>query len=347
VGDTDQSEEETEEPEGAKARLFGMVVREVSFVDRPANKRPFLLTKKDRTMAKGKTAVAKGPEQGAAEGAAAAAGAAPGGGADGAGAPTQGGTGTDAASSKEKLPALQPQVKDALVAALSSLAEKIVDVADQVKGADSDPKAAGPAVPESVLKALGEASQMMTSLIAQYGGQPANAGATKDLEGQSENGGVTSQGAQKATKDPDDEDLEKRLRAVVAKAGRKMAKERLSRLNSAISSLSQIARELKTEKLGKSAGAAVVPPAFAGLEKELAEITSALEEITKAEESGKTEIAELRVKCADLEKRVGPRNSGEPDGGSTIAPRAVSWPMDMSRPIAPRGPATDFAAPRR
>ena len=347
MGEVNEKDGENEEPEGAKARLFGMVVREVSLVDRAANQRTFLVTKRDPMP--GKTNVTKGPEQGTAENAAAAAGTPPGGSSpDGAGAPTQGGQGA-AAGTKEKLPPMQPQVKDQLMAALSSIAEEIVDLADQVKAADSDEKATGPAVPESVVTAIGAVSQKLSALLAQYGGQPAGDGKTKaDLDGVSENGGVTAQGSQKSAdeKKKDAEEMAKALAAYVAKAGRKMAKERLQRLNAAISSLSQIARELKTEKVRKNAGAVHV--ADRAIARELAEVSATLEELTKSSESIVADNAKLRSELAEMAKRVGPRNANPTEAPSGTAPaRGVSWPIDLNNPIRAKSDRTDFAGARR
>jgi hypothetical protein len=360
VGHGDTPEEETEERE-PKARLFGMVTKEVSLVDRAANARTFLMTKRDAPMAgkqvaKTKTPIAKGPEQGTAESAAANAGAPPGGGPDGTGAPTQSGEGATK-DGDGKLPPMQPQVKDALLQALTSLAEKIVDVGDQVKGADTDDKATGNPVAPSILEALGEVSQGISSLLAQYGGEGATApAAAKDLDGVTENGGVTAQGAQKAADDDKEmaEKVAKLLDAALTKAGRKMAKERLARLTSAISSLSQIARELRTEKNAKTAKVAK-SAAAAGSAKELEDVLSLVEELGEALSKSNREHASekqgLVAKIATLERTVLGKNSLEseaPPGTPTPVEKSVSWPLDMNHPIArPQTAATDFAAPRR
>ena len=319
-----------EEPEGAKARLFGMVVREVSFVDRAANQRKFLLTKGETMAGKAATTISKSP-------------------APAAGVPvatdpaaTANSATADGSTAAAKLPAMQPQVKDQLLAALSSLAEQLIDISNQVKDAETDEKATGPAVPADTLASLGQVSQGISSLIAQYGGSPATettTASTKVLEGITDNGGPDQQGAQKAA------ELEKAFTAMLEKAGRKMAKERMARLNQAISTLSQISRELKTEKgaaLAKSMGVTGA---------DLNEIVSTLETLTKAHKDQATENASLRAKVSELEKAVGPRNGDEPDvePSATLekAARPVAWPINMNRPIAPKSAATDFAAGRR
>lgn len=337
----DREDEELSKPEGAKARLFGMLVREVSLVDRAANKRRFLVTKRDPAMktnpktAKPVAPVAKAGEQGAAETAGDAAGQAPGGGPDGAGTPAQAG------STGEKLPPMQPQVKDALLSALSSIAEKCVDLADQLKGAETDDKAPGsPAVPPSIASALTELGSMTTSLLGQYA--PGDAGAAKagDLAGVSENGGAGAQGAQKSG-DGDDE-MEKAFGALLAKAGKKMAKERLARFGQALNMLAAIHRELKIAK--GAAPARRAPTAAAG---ELAEIVKGLEALTDSHAELEKKYTALATENAELKKSVRPRNGESPDSPpARPAPKAVAWPIDMNDPKAAKSAATDFAAPR-
>jgi hypothetical protein len=329
----------------ATHRLFGIFVKEVSLVDRAANKRTFLVTKRDTTMAKAaKTTVAKGPEQGAAETAADAAGSPPGGGPDGAGAPTQGGTGD---ATEGKLPAMQPQAKDALLQALMGLATKLVDVSDMVKDAPTDENAAGPALPPSVAKELTEISQALNGMLAQAGTAPAADGAgasqTKDLEGASENGGVVAQGSQKS---------EAAIVAGVEKAGRKMAKERLSRLATVLSTLSGIYRELNTEKGAAVAKAAVPPGAVAITKGEIDSMVGMLEELTKARETDRKDIVAaqetirgLTAANAELAKRTGAPNSLSVEGGGgggAGGGGSVGWPMDMNS-----APKTNGAAARR
>lgn len=345
--DTDQTPPAGDE-ESAAHRLFGIFVKEVSLVDRAANKRRFLVTKRDTTMpkpaapkapkvtvAKNAGAVAKGPEQGGAETAADAAGAAPGGGADGAGAPTQGGTGAPADGA---LPSMQPQVKDQILAAIEGLAMKLLDIADAVKGAEADEKATGPAVPPAVMGDLKEVAQAMAGMVAQYGGEGAGDGAattaaaaaaapptqTKDLEGTSENGGVQAQGTQKGT---------------VAKAGRKMAKERLARLSQVLSALSGIYRELNSEKAMKAALAKRAgPKAGDVIEISKADLDAifATADAINAEAKGlETRAAALTRENAELRKSVGAPNAlpGELSTARPSAPSAgVHWPMDLNAP---------------
>ncbi len=348
MSDELEKDDETEEPEGAKARLFGMVVNEVSFVDRAANKRTFLVTKRapEMTTKKNAAPVAKntppaaaaapvakdGPQQGGAEDAAAAAGAKPGGGPDGAPAPAQaGGEGAG------KLPPMQPQVKDALTSALASLAEKAVDIADLVKGAETDDKADGQ-VPEGVASALKELSQMVSNVVGQYAGGGGEAGKAGDLSGVTENGGVGAQGAQKA-----DDELEKMCVAILEKAGKKMAKERLARFATALNSLAQIHRELK---VSKSAGGR--RPGAEAFRAELAAIADTLDTVTSSHEELQKSVASLRAENAELRKRAGVRNSEAGDGtgpGAPVAKSAVHWPLDMNNPRTAKGPATAFTAP--
>lgn len=356
MGETLKDDEVTEEeaaPEGAKARLFGMLVNEVSLVDRAANKRRFLVTKRDEPMStKTKTtpapvaktegagaaaappAVAKdGPTQGTAETAADAAGAKPGGGPPGQPAPAQ--------TSDGELPPMQPQTKDALISALASIAEKTVDLVDLLKKATTDEKAPG-TVPEPVtaqLKALGD---MFTSVMGQYAGGGATTDKAGDLAGVTENGGVTAQGAQKAA-DGDDE-MEKAIKSLVAKAGKKMAKERLTRFAQALNMLAQIHRELKVAKAAAGAPAPARASLPAGAATELTAIVEALEGLTTAHETLRKAHDTLAAENVELRKRGGVRNSEAGDGLRPPAPtREVHWPLDMNNPRTAKSSATNFA----
>jgi hypothetical protein len=349
-------------------RLFGIFVKEVSLVDRAANKRKFLVTKRDpmpkANVTKAATpktpaaktaapaAVAKGPEQGAAETAGDTAGQTPGGGPDGAGAPAQSGAPAEGA-----LPAMQPQAKDQLLSAITGLASKLVDVADMVKDAPTDEKATGPAVPESVLGSLKEIGTALQGMLAQYAGGgdasaegAAPAEAAKDLDGVTENGGVTAQGTQKA-KDPEPGKDEE----AVEKAGRKMAKERLNRLSQILSALSGIYRELNADKTAKGATAPVTKNAKveAGEVVELAKADLDTMLLTVDEAARRIEAAEAQVKKltadnAELRKSVGAPNSVGPGeiAKARSSSATVAWPLDMNAPVK-KTPDFGSAAARR
>jgi hypothetical protein len=350
-------------------RLLGMVVQEVSLVDRAANKRTLLLIKRDEKM----SIVTKD---------------------DTAAAPAMPGASSQPAP--EKLAPMQAQVKDQLLQALTAAAEKIVALANQVKEAETTEQQATPAVPASVTGEITETASMLSGLAAQFGGKTAAAdpaapaaappaappGAPTEpekaasLDGISENGGQDQQGEQKRDADAvakayaiavkatnvktgaitlKGADMGTMLAAfkVVAKthsgiqkAGKKMAKERLDRFRKAMDMLAGIMKELTAEGIRKSAGAPsrgmVLTP------EDGRALLGILEEAATLNKAQSTELAALRKRNAVLERSAGAPNSGAPAlalpgdyVGQRQTAKDVVWPMDMNKDPKTT-PATSF-----
>lgn len=339
----------TEDPQDGVNRLLGMVVHEVSVVDRAANQRTFLVTKKDPMKPVKKDDSAASP-------------AAPAG---------------DNTAAPEKLAPMQAQVKDQLLAALTSAAEKIVAVANSIKEAETTDQEQQPAVPASVTAQIGEVASMLAGIQSQYGGAPADAStaaapAKADLAGITENGGASQQGEQKraaaeigkalglldgvskaggdaamVAKVAEASALLKALHVDITKAGRKMAKERMERFRKAIDLLAGILKELQLQKLGKAAKPAGTAPAATDVvtmkKSDAEQLLASVTELTKAAEEMKTANAALVTDNAALRKRTGaPNSAGAGEGARATV--AVDWPMDMNRPIKAKGQGTNFAS---
>lgn len=355
MADSTKDQTDFSDPEEGVNRLFGMVVEEVSLVDRAANKRTFLVVKKDTSMATTPTKKDDNASQ-----------------------PAMPGGSTSPAP--EKLAPMQAQVKDALLSALTAASEKLVSLAQSVKETEVTDQQASPAVPDSVTAQIGEIASMLAGLSQQFGGgdgagkaaQPGTAATPAKgaaLDGVSENGGQDQQGTQKA----DEETVAKVLQVfkaheaglrggqeitlkagevllmgkalgIVHKAGRKMAKERLGRFHKAMDLLAGILKELTTENVKKAAGA---PSTVVMKAAEAAELFAAVDTMSDALASKDATIGQLRGEVATLKKAVRPGNSSEAPGDTTRPTSGdVSWPMDLNHPISPKSSATDFGKPK-
>jgi hypothetical protein len=125
-------------------------------------------------------------------------------------------------------------------------------------------------------------------------------------------------------------------KAAVAKAGARMAKDRLDRFQKAMALLAEILKELTDSKEAParpSAGAAeasvkkrdaAAPPAIPGL----AELVAGIGELTRVVKRQEEEFARIR-------QARGVSNAIPVDaGGRRAEPQEVSWPLDMNRPIS-------------
>lgn len=310
IVDSTVTEKTTKAPDAAATeeanRLLGMVVEEVSLVDRAANQRVFLIVKRNEAMpSKVKKDDAAPNADGSTPPPADAAGGAP--------------------------LSMQAQVKDQLLAALTSAAEKLVSVANMVKDATVSDQAVDPAVPDSVIGAIGEVAQMLSGVASQYAGNAAagdaagatGADQTKDQAGTPGNlGGITDNGGvQKAA-------------ALLEKAGRKMAKERLERFRKAIDILAGLLKELSIDNMRK--GASLVNPnaPVTMTHAQAAELLSGVEALTKRTQDQATALATANAEIAKLSKRVPAPNSAQPENPPREV-KPIAWPLDLNRPISP------------
>lgn len=238
-------------------RLHDMLVEEVSLVDRAANKRTFLIVKRDGGVAsevvpngQGGYTVRKDLVTG-----------------DGAVNDTQGGSSaatgpaTPTGAPPKKKPkldkatlTLQPDAQKAISAGLADAVDQLTAFQKEIDGAATDETA--PPNPE-----VGQALKSVCDELAQLAGaqQPAEAAAASNMP-------ATEQGAAAAAADAGREsakrlsDVVKGIRADVEKAGAKMAKERFARFKVAFDALESIMKELMGAGADEEEAAAGAPP---------------------------------------------------------------------------------------
>lgn len=354
------------EDEKPTHRLTRMTVQEVSLVDRAANKRRFLVTKREEPM-KAKpvkkedaaTAAANVADDNASGGDSSAA---------------AGGT------------AMQQQIKEGLTAALSAAAEKIVAIAQEVDAMPVTDQTTEPAVPESVTKQLAEVVAMCSDIASKFGGavaagassgeSAANATPAPDpttTKATDEEKEPTDQ-EKSAVDDAEKETAEKGLnaeanadlvaksvaarlglalpaaqslvkRVQLAKVGRRMAKQRLETFMKALDMLLGIAKELRYDAEKSAAAAAAARKATAGaveksaapdmaLVDELVKSAESMVEIAKAKDaeivSVRAELAKANERIASLEKVTAGSNVLPVDGGGSRPNGGVYWPLDLN-----------------
>jgi hypothetical protein len=132
-------------------------------------------------------------------------------------------------------------------------------------------------------------------------------------------------------------DKRKTTKAGVAKAGARMAKDRLDRFQKAIALLADILKELTDAKEAPaepSAGAAEsgvskrdVTPSQAATVPGLADLVSGIGELTRVVKRQEEELTRMR-------QARGVSNAIPVEGGRRAEPPDVSWPLDMNRPIS-------------
>lgn len=356
------------ETDAATHRLQRIIVQEVSLVDRAANKRRFLMTKRDEPMTTAKKPVTK-------EDAAAATADV----ADQTAAAGDAGAGTSAGGSS-----MQQQVKEALTAALADAAEKIVAIANEVDKIEVTDQAVDPPVPPAIMTQVQDCAKALGEIAAKFGAvAPADGAAITAGEGSpaatapAPNGDTAKADDEEEKKPPtdaekaavsDSEDevaqkglvvakhgdlvtksVAKRLgiqldaaKVVVAKVGRRMAKKRLEQLGKAIDMLIGLMKELRyeNEKRAKAAADASVTKAAAPSPKpeDVTALIANAESLVGIAKTQDTELKKARealatanAKISQLEKTTGASNviALEKSNGSE-AGGSVAWPWDMN-----------------
>jgi hypothetical protein len=134
-----------------------------------------------------------------------------------------------------------------------------------------------------------------------------------------------------------DANKRKQAKADVAKAGARMAKDRLDRFQKALSLLADILKELTgtidappaptagaaETGVTKRAAAAPQPAAVPGL----TDLVTGIGELTRVVKRQEEELSRMR-------QARGVSNAIPVEGGRRAEPQDVSWPLDMNRPIS-------------
>jgi hypothetical protein len=318
-----KAESKDDEADGVH-RLRDIVVEEVSLVDRAANKRRFLVVKRSGDMADESNAdsdVEKAKKKPAA-------------------------ASEVEDEEKRKKPGADEEDDDAEKAARPSDDEEDDDektekartpsADEETEDGEKTPKrkqalAMPAAVKDALLRSLTEALERLMAIANRV----KEATAPEDAEAEaalpddvaSEIAAIAellaSVGKRKAAK------------ADVAKAGARMAKDRLDRFQKAMALLADILKELTDSKEGPaapSAGAAeagvkkrdiAAPPAIPGI----AELVTGIGELTRVVKRQEEELARIR-------QARGVSNAIPVESARRAEPQEVSWPLDMNRPIS-------------
>ena len=189
-------------------------------------------------------------------------------------------------------------VKEAVLRALTEALERLMSVANQVKEAHETEEQMDAPVPDEVGAEVLAIAEVLRGVGERYP-SPATKGR-------------------------------------VAKAGARMAKDRLDRFQKALTLLAEILKELTDGK--QPAPAPTAGAAEAGVKKRdagsapppvpgMAELVAGITELTRVVKRQEEELARVR-------QARGVSNAIPVDGGRRREPEEVSWPFDMNRPIS-------------
>jgi hypothetical protein len=309
--------------------LTDIVVEEVSLVDRAANKRKFLVVKRSSEMSTELQADGKGGFT---------AGAAP---VDKAGYGKEPPPKDKKKEKTKKALELPPGAKEMMGPILTRATEKITEVLDMVNSssaAEVPEDGTMPGVPEEVWAGLMDAMKLMSQLEALYPkAAPApEEGAEYEAEGEGGEAEPTEMQMRAQW-----ETLTKRM---IQKVGAKMSKDRLSRFEQALSVLGSILGELQTAQANEPAPTMAAPAKAAGpkpapARKQEADLFSEkLSEVTKSITGLATVVQRQAADLAAIKKTRGVGNAAQVESSSSReAPKDVSWPLDMNRPVTRDG----------
>ncbi len=242
------------------------------------------------------------------------------------------------AAHAEKLAKLDvpPGFKETMSPLFSKAAERLQGLADAVD--KSKPLEIGedgtmPPVPEEVWTEFEGIMQLLMTAANMY---PAAAAAEDTAEGED---GETPPDAGAGTDPPADMQMraQETAKALVAKVGAKMSKERLDKFSNALATLGSLLQELSAQppapagappaaggvlgKVGKSAGAD---------DAALVALAGQVEKLVGVVKSQRTEITSLK-------KARGVGNGLPVEGEPSATPVAISWPLDMNDTRSQRG----------
>lgn len=197
----DLLDEEEENGEKPTHRLFGIRVGEISLVDRPANRCPFLIIKRSSSMddnGKTETEIEITPDEngdlvtaekdGVPPESAPTAEAPP-----AAEPPIPGGE-------EEKALSISAEVKDQVLRALAATMQKIMSLANAIKEAETATESTETPLPEAVSKDIAAIQEMLGAIVEQYSGseeeQPPEGDAPPPPEGDDDGMGKSEDGAE-------------------------------------------------------------------------------------------------------------------------------------------------------
>ncbi|KKN72185.1 hypothetical protein LCGC14_0413220 [marine sediment metagenome] len=333
ISDRDKDEDEDED---GIFRLFDMLVEEVSLVDRPANKRRFLVVKRRDEMAQANAGTevvvdetgeltAKPDDGGDGAG-------------DGVGDGEGGGDATAAAivaveEAISKALTIPKPVKAAVLRLATEALERQLSLVDTIKSAKETDEQIDKPLPAQVSREIGAIVKLLQGIGERYPSPVAGAAAAKSDD---ETDAVAL------------DDLVSALNSItekvtpIDKRGRKMAKEKLKRFRAALKALDELLKELDPEAAGIVAEPAKGlhdgkdkgktkkddKPAepIAKSSPDVEKLVTSVTELTEVVKQQSTELTALK-------KAHGLPSALTVDGGGGPPPKEASWPADMNNPI--------------
>ncbi len=201
---------------------------------------------------------------------------------------------------------LPSAVKNAVLRVLAQALERLMAVANQVKDADELDDDTDANVPDDLTDELEDIGELLEDI-----------------------GDQLAEPAEKADGKKPSAAKRRAAKADVAKAGARMAKDRLDRFQKALELLSSVLKELTEAKApaDPSAGSAENPLAKRDGAPGLGELAAGIRELTRV-------VKHQEERLVQLQKTRATSNAIPVDGGRRREPQDVSWPLDMNRPIS-------------
>jgi hypothetical protein len=311
-------------------RLEDIEVKEVSLVDRPANKRPFLVVKRSDQMSTQVQPDGKGGFTAAGDASKAGPPPMP----PGAGVPPGGEKKKPKAIGKLDVP---PGFKEMMGPMLAKASEKLKELADAVGSSTAvevGDDGEMPGVPAEFSDALGAIMGTLDKLAGMWPSAPSGGGA--EMEGEGDEPPMPTEMQMRAALDNIGKTLghPKVEKAIVTKIGAKMAKERFSRLQQAAQTLTSLINEL-----APSAATPAAPAGGLGKSEEGKALLKSIEDMLTPVIAGLNQVGvvvkQQKSELETIKKSRGTGNAAPDVEGSGKAPASdgFSWPLDLNNPV--------------
>lgn len=226
---------------------------------------------------------------------------------------------------------LSAEVKNTVLRVLAQVLERLMAVANQVKEADEPGDSSDANTPDDLIGELEDIGELLEDIGEQLAATTEKAiGKKPGTMGRATSTGGT--GAVRANRPAVKPDAAKTEvpKADVAKAGRRMAKERLDRFRKALELLSSVLQELTEAKEtpAPSAGSAEKSVAKRDASPAMHELFASVQDLTRI-------VQRQEEQLVRLQKTRATSNAIPIEGGSRRREiQEVSWPLDMNRPIS-------------
>lgn len=217
---------------------------------------------------------------------------------------------------------MQPQVKDSLLQSVDAAAALLSSVAQQIKDAPVSDQPDTSPVPASIVSRIADVASALGAIVSSFAGAPAQDPASPDAA------------APAAAPAPSAADQAEAAKALVAKAGRRMSKERLDRFKKTVEALQQLLREVvhQTPVAPKAAATPVVTKAAVphAIVKSMSLAADTITTLRAKTAKLEGELAVARAEAERLAKSAQTPNGLPFEGRTNQVQSKVTWPMDMN-----------------